>query len=204
MPDIEYEFKSPFLNVHRNDLRTVLLERAKSLGVEIKLGSQVSNIDFAAPSIGLFNGEVYNADVIFGGDGDRSISRQALLGSSDIPCHSGDQVVSIALDAEEVRQQEDLKSFVEPPATNVWFGPDAHVVAYMVRRDNLFHMILSRSEDSTGPIQHRPQQAKIDELLEYFKVWDPRYKKLLDTAKNAVKWTLTEMAEPRTWRHDLG
>ena len=204
VPDIELKYNSPFLNVHRNDLRNVLLERAKSLGVEIKLGSQVASIDLTAPSIELSSGKVYTADVVFGGDGDRSISRQALLGYSDIPYHSGDQVFSIVLDAEAVRQQEDLKSFVDPPTTNVWFGPDAHVVAYMVRRDSFFHMILSRPEQNTQPIQSRPQQTEIDELREFFKVWDPRYKRLLDTAQSAVKWTLTETTEPRTWRHCMG
>ncbi|CAD6594480.1 MAG: hypothetical protein ASARMPREDX12_009038 [Alectoria sarmentosa] len=157
VPDIELKCNSPFLNVHRNDLRNVLLERAKSLGVEIKLGSQVASIDLTAPSIELSSGKVYTADVIFGGDGD-----------------SGDQVFSIVLDAEAVRQQEDLKSFVDPPTTNVWFGPDAHVVAYMVRRDGFFHMILSRPEQNTQPIQSRPQQTETDELREFFKVWDPR------------------------------
>ena len=204
VPDIEYKYNTPFLTIHRKDLRTILLERALSLGVEIKLGSQVTNIDFAAPSVELSNGKVYSADVVFGGDGDRSISRQALLGHPDKPIHSGDQVISIALNAEAVRQQEDLKSFVDPPITNVWYGPNAHVVTYMVKRDDLFHMILSRSEEITHPIKSWPQQTDMDELKEYFKAWDPRYRRLLDTAQSAVKWTLTETADPRTWRHSMG
>ena len=198
------KYESPFLNIHRSDLRRVLLERAQSLGVEITLGSQIVHIDFAATSVHLSNGKTHKADVILGGDGDRSISRQALLGYSDEPRHSGDQVVSMALDAETVRKHEDLESFVEPAATNVWFGPDAHVVAYMVRRDGDLHMILSRSEEKTRPIQSRPQPADLDELRAYFKHWDSKFVKLLDTAKGAVKWTLTETAEPKTWRHETG
>lgn len=203
MPNMENKHGVPFLNMHRADLHTLLFTKAKSVGVEIHLGAQVTSIDFATPSVMLSGGETLRYDVILGGDGDGSISRQALLGHPTPRYHSGDQVFAITLNTEAVRQREDLRNFIDPPNTNVWFGPNAHVVVYPVR-DNQLHVILSRTEGTTEMVHVRPQIADINELKSFFKDWDPTYRKLLDNAQSAVKWTLTETTEPKTWCHSTG
>ncbi|KAL6715240.1 hypothetical protein ACLMJK_007504 [Lecanora helva] len=204
VPDVEDTYKLPFLNVHRADFHTVLLEKAKSLGVNVKLGSTVTKIDFLAPAIELLNGEVCKADFILGGDGDRSISRQAMLGYADKPYHSGDDVFSIAFPASEVLEHEDLRDFVEPSPIHLWYGPNTHVVAFALRGNNIFNIIFSRPTDTSKPTLSRPQEADMEELTNYFKDWDPRTKKLLGLAQHAVRWTLTETTEPRTWCHPEG
>lgn len=47
----------------------MLYERALELGVQVEFGCKVENIDQAAPSITLADGEVLKADLIIGADG---------------------------------------------------------------------------------------------------------------------------------------
>ncbi len=127
------------------------------------------------PSITLFNDEVFESDVIFGGDSDGLIRRQALLGRrvQTQRHHSGDQVFSVILDTEAVRWHEDLEEFIDPPTTNVCFGPEKHVIVYLLRQDHL-HMALSRAEEPTELIQSRPQTVDLNDLKPLFDGWDPR------------------------------
>jgi len=192
-------YDGPFLNIHQADLRIILIQKAGFLGVKIRFGSEVASMDFGVPSITLSNGEVFESDVIFGGDGDGSI-RQALLGRPIQRHHSGDQVFSVILDTEAVRRDEDLEEFIDPPTTNVWFGPEKHVIVYLLRQDHL-HMVLSRAEELTELIQSRPQTVELNDLKATFDGWDPRQKTLLYTAQSAVKWKLTETPDTKTWSH---
>ncbi|KAI4157283.1 MAG: hypothetical protein LQ342_008427 [Letrouitia transgressa] len=166
------------------------------------MASTVTKIDFSEQSVELTNGEIYNADVIVGGDGDGSTSRQTLLGYSDLPYHSGDKVLTLTFPAYYLRQQDELRDLVEPPTINAWFGPHAHVVAFTLKKHNdnhLFNIIVCRPTDVTKPVQQQPQKANMEELREYSKDWDPRYRRLLDIAEQGMEWTLTETAEPRRW-----
>ncbi|KAL9608904.1 MAG: hypothetical protein Q9167_006285 [Letrouitia subvulpina] len=202
VPDMENIYQVPFLNVHRVDFHTILLAQARAAGVEIKMASTVTKIDFSKPSVELSNSETYNADVVVGGDGDGSTTRQTLLGYSDLPYHSGDKVLTLTFPAYHLRQQDELRDLVEPPTINAWFGPHAHVVAFTLKKHNendLFNIIVCRPTDVTKPVQQQPQKADMEELRKYSKDWDPRYRRLLDIAEQAVEWTLTETAEPRKW-----
>ena len=55
--------------VHRADYLRVLVDEAWRLGVEIRLGCQVTKIQSSAPYVDLANGERVQADVIIGADG---------------------------------------------------------------------------------------------------------------------------------------
>lgn len=57
------------LNIQREDYQRLLYDRALELGVNVKFGCKVDNIDQAAPSITLADGEVLSADLIIGADG---------------------------------------------------------------------------------------------------------------------------------------
>ncbi|KAL9090485.1 MAG: hypothetical protein Q9165_005246 [Trypethelium subeluteriae] len=201
---MEEHYRSPYLVTRRVDLHGVLLTKAKSLGVIIHLGANVAKVDFAAPSVTLFGGHLYKGDLVLAGDGTNSLTRQALPGGDRIPFRSGDEVVSIAVDADCLRQRPELRNFVDRPAVTTWFGPDAHVVTYPPKTGDPLHIILSRREDGHTPVQVKPREADLQELKEFFKNWDHTFVKLLNIADSAVKWTLTEIPNLPSWCHHSG
>ena len=60
----------PFSVIHRADYHEVMLETAKDLGVEVRLGCNVEHLDFISPQVTLSSGETLKADVIVGADGE--------------------------------------------------------------------------------------------------------------------------------------
>ncbi|KAK5217589.1 hypothetical protein LTS03_008282 [Exophiala xenobiotica] len=65
------KYGSPWLQsvIHRADYHEIMLDEAKRLGVEIRLGCNVESLDFGHTEVVLDNGEKLNADVIVGADG---------------------------------------------------------------------------------------------------------------------------------------
>ncbi|KAL9073919.1 MAG: hypothetical protein Q9157_004565 [Trypethelium eluteriae] len=201
---MEEHYHSPYLVTRRVDLHGVLLVKAKSLGVLIHMGAKVAEVDFTTPSVTLVGGDLYKGDLVLAGDGTNSSTRQALPGGDKMPFHSGDEVVSIAVDANRLRQSPELRRFVDQPAVTTWFGPDAHVVTYPPKSGDLLHIILSRREDRDTPVQIQPREAYLQELKDFFKDWDNSFVKLLNIAERAMKWTLTEIPNLPNWCHPSG
>lgn len=85
--------------VHRADYIDVLLEEADRLGIQIRLGCEVKEMNIGAPWVTLSNDEIVTADVIIGCDGmspltppqaviQLSIRYQLDRPQSSIPYHS--------------------------------------------------------------------------------------------------------------------
>jgi len=55
---------------HREDYHRILLEQARDLGVEIRLGAEVKDVDFEQTKVVLVDGEIVSGDVIVGADGE--------------------------------------------------------------------------------------------------------------------------------------
>lgn len=201
---MEETYAAPYLVIHRVDLHKILLTKAESLGVVIRLNSLISNIDFVTPSIELSDGEIYECDLILGADGEKSMCRDALLGYSD-PLHdTGDEVFRMTIPKVEVAQHPDLAELVELPNINFWVGPDSNIITYLVQKDNLLNFALTRARGSNGEVYYRPQRADRNELSAAISQWDPRFKTLLEIARAFSKWTLFEANETPYWTHSDG
>ncbi len=189
--------------IHRADLQAVLIEKAESIGVQVKLGSIVTSLDFSEPSVRLQNGENCKADVVLGCDGEKSTCREALLGRSDPPCLSGAVVFRITLGVNEILKHQDLADLMDLSNVNAWFGPDAHAVSYLLKKNDLVNLLLTCSDRSDRTLFKTPK-VNIHELSEVFVHWDPRFRKLFEIAHEASRWTLHETNETRKWTHDEG
>lgn len=201
---MESAYTAPYLVIHRADLHKVLLQEVERLGVTTRLNSDITNIDFFKPSVTLSNGENHQCDIILGADGERSTSREAMLGFNDPMRESGDQVFRITVKGSDVSQHKDLVGLVKPPNINLWVGPDANAVAYLLRKDNLYNIVLTRARDPADSVQHGPQRAEINEVRRAFDQWEPRFKTLLNIAQQCSKWTLFEYSELPRWTHPAG
>ena len=95
--------------MHRADYQRVLVDEARRLGAEIRLGCEVISVnsDSDSASVHLDSGEIVDADVVVGADGLHSQVRTAVLGYVKTPIPSGDIAYRITIPRELVEDDPD-------------------------------------------------------------------------------------------------
>ena len=69
IPGFRQMFDAPYYVIHRADFHSALVQRARDLGIEIKLGRKVADYDLSRSAIQLETGERFEADLIVAADG---------------------------------------------------------------------------------------------------------------------------------------
>lgn len=187
-------YGAPFAGVHRVDLHLALAKRAEQLGVKLRLGQRVVNIDFSIPSIQTADGIEVAADLIVAADGIWSTCRNLVLDIKDFPWPTGDLAYRIALTIDEIDDPE-LREMVQKPATNFWIGPRSHVVAYSVRGGTMYNIVLLVPDDLPEGV--RRQTGSVEQMRTLFEGWDPILSRFLKLVKSVKKWKLMHR-EPET------
>lgn len=202
--DMRKKYDAPFWDLHRVDLQVALCERAQQLGVRVRLGARVADVDFDAPLLTLKEGgEQLKADLIVGADGLWSKCRERLLaskGMSDEPLPTGDLAYRIVLRSADLKDDRELFDWVAKPSCNFWIGPGSHVVAYSLRGGQMFNIVLL-VPDNLPPGVAR-QAGSLDEMRAIFADWDPVLNRFLDHVKTVDKWKLMHRSELDSWVSD--
>ena len=204
---VEDAYGAPYLLIHRADLHRVLLQRARDLGVDIKLAAEIADdgIDAVNACVRLMNGEVYSGDLILGADGERSLCRDLLLGRQDLLQRTGDVIFRFVLHVSELRERGELAELVDRAPINYWMGPNAHVVSYVMRKGDLLNIVLTAAEEAGESVQQPGiQKVEVGELRRRFAGWDTRFGRLLDLARDCSKWSLLHSSENPKWVHPEG
>lgn len=202
VPFAHDHYGAPYLVVHRADLVRMLVQKAVSLGIIIKLSSTVTKYNSVEPSLLTSDGTKYTSNIILDCGGERSVDREALIGIADSPVSSGDTVFHLTVEFGRTSQHQDLKYSVESPHANAWLGPHAHAVSYPLERQELLNVVLT--ERHSGAELVSPRTATVDKLSNPLKEWDPTVVKLLNLAETITKWTLLQPLEVHKWTHSLG
>jgi salicylate hydroxylase len=192
-------YGAPFWDLHRVDLQRALYNRAQELGAKVRLGARVSDIDFAAPSLKLENGEELQADLLIAADGLWSKCRELFLateGQADAPLPTGDLAYRIVLKLEDVQEPE-LRDWISKPSCHFWAGPEAHVVAYSIRNGEMFNIVLLQPDDLPEGVAR--QAGSVEEMRVIFKDWDPVLNRFLSLVKDVDKWKLMHRPELKSW-----
>jgi len=200
--DMRKKYGSPFWDLHRVDVQLALVDRAKQVGVEVRLGAKVTDIDFDRPSLQLESGEELTADLIVGADGLWSNCRERFLrviGRSDSPIPTGDLAYRIVLNIDDVTDQE-LRDWIVNPSCQFWIGPDSHVVAYSLRNGQMFNLVLLVPDNLPANVSR--QTGSLDEMRQLFSSWDPVLNRFLDQVKTVDKWKLMHRPELDSWVSD--
>jgi len=175
---------------------------AERLGIKIQLGSVVTSIDFDGALIRMRDKPNFQADLILGADGLKSICRESLLGHPDAPHLTGDLAYRIVIKAEDMKRHPDLRDLVEKPAVNYWMGPYGHVVCYLLQGGGLYNIVLICPDNL--PEMFNTAQADLQDMREFFAGWDPKLKTLLGMVQETTKWRLLNSEEMDSWSHPSG
>ncbi|KAI8626273.1 FAD/NAD(P)-binding domain-containing protein [Xylariaceae sp. FL1651] len=195
---------APYIVVHRADLLRALLSGVASHAIEIKLGSEVKDINFDKPSILLSTGEEYKADLVLGADGQRSHCRESLLGHPDPPYSPGDVVYRVSVPTKHIDRNHPAWGFIDHFRVNLWMGTGGHVVTYPIQHDRL-NMVLIYAEGTSSMPMYGPQRVELEELRSKIYDWDPVLHELINVDGSVcTKWTLFQTHEQMRWRHDNG
>jgi len=191
-------YSAPYLHIHRADYHHVLVDEARRLGVDIKLNSHVTGVDFFKPAVKFGDGqEDFEADLVIGADGLKSVTRETLLARKDPPRLTGDLAYRIIVKASDLRCHPSLLSLVETPAITIWMGPDCHAVGYLLKGGDLYNIVLVCPDNL--PEMVNTQKADLDEMRGIFAGWDERLRALLELVTETSKWRLQNCGEMDQW-----
>ena len=199
-----YGQEAPFIDMHRVDLQKILYERAFELGVNTRLGVRVGGIEHerVRPVVILEDGERIECDLVIGADGLWSKCRAALLGSDDNPKPTGDLAFRIVLTLDQLGDDTELREWVSNPQCHFWAGPDAHAVAYSIRKGEMFNLVLLCPDDLPSDVAR--QSGSVKEMKALFERWDPILTRFLSHVEQVDKWKLMHRSELETWTNKQG
>jgi salicylate hydroxylase len=189
-------YDQPYLNVHRGDLQTVLLdavEAATSADVELdcRVTSVVQGDD--AVAVRLSDGRTVNADIVVGADGVHSIVRQHVV-TRHLPARFTGHVAYRMLIPRSALGTDSLPA----PSITLRMGPHGHIVSYWVRGGQLYNVV-AIIEDSQWRDEGWNTPADLTAVRAAFRHWDPRLEALFGAAGDIHKWALLDHPVPSAW-----
>ena len=175
--EIKTRYREPIWCLHRIDLQKGLVKRAEELGVRLHFGSCVRDVDFERRVITCENGYTEEGDLMIAADGLWSTMRQTLVGQSFVPQPTGDPAYRIVLTADQIDDDEELRSVMTQPGIRIWMGPGAHAVAYSLLGGQLLNIVLVVPDDLPQGIVKA--KGDLGEMGRLFEGWDPLLRKFL-------------------------
>ncbi|OAA66914.1 salicylate hydroxylase [Niveomyces insectorum RCEF 264] len=195
---------SPYWLVHRADLHAALLDAATKAGVRILPNHRVVSYDMEAPSVTTQDGAVHTADLVVGADGIKSLCRPLLTGQPDVPRDTGDVAYRILIPAAKLLADPELASLITEPCSTSWCGPDAHLVGYPIRNEELYNIVVCATSQNETTDEVWVVRGDNSELCKRFAAWEPRVRKLCALTGDFMKWRLCDLPNLTRWVHPSG
>ncbi|MDX6313351.1 MAG: hypothetical protein QOF84_7802 [Streptomyces sp.] len=200
------EYNAPYWHYHRADLHRTLLdacldERGPGPVVEVHTDSRVLEIDRsdpARPTAVTATGLRHAGDVLIGADGIRSRVREA-MDFPDTLEFSGEMAYRALIPGDKIAADPATRWLVDRFQSTIWFGPDRHLVHYMIRGGEFLNVVAivpctpQVAEQWTAP-------ATADEMAEAFSGWDDRVQAMLSKAEgDASAWAMYRHRRDPVW-----
>lgn len=167
------------VNGHRAELHQILLDHATERGIDIRLGSNVTDYFETEEEAGVVcDGERYTADVVLAAEGVKSRARRIVLGFDDKPQPSGYAVYRAWYSTEQLKQNPLTQRFVQGDSHNGWIGRDVHfLVAGVKNGAELSWVCTHRDEAEIKESWQFP--GKISDVLQVLDGWAPEVLELV-------------------------
>ncbi|KAI0311473.1 monooxygenase [Amylostereum chailletii] len=198
------QYNSRSYNGHRGEIFEVLLEYARGLGVDVRLGKDVKEFweDEETGRAGVVvDGERLEADVVVGADGVRSTARKLVLGYDDKPISSGYAIYRAWFSPKETGMAEDPLTEIFAREEDVlygWIGQDVHFLASNCKKGTSVSCVLTH-KDEAGIDESWSFPGKREDVLAIVKDWDPRCAAIVSKAPSFVDWKLVYREPLPTW-----
>lgn len=183
-------YDAPFIHIHRADLHAILAtmvpDGVATFGVSCTGIRQEKD-----KAVALFSdGTEFEADLIVGADGVRSVVRSALFGAED-PRFTGHMCYRAVVPVEGV------VDYVSPD-TSFWLGPHGHVVTYYVRGGKAVN-IVAVTETASWVEESWNAPSTKEEMLGAFRGWHRNVETLFQRVDQVFKWGLFDRDPMKTW-----
>ncbi|KAI0907062.1 putative salicylate hydroxylase [Ustulina deusta] len=217
VPDIEDHFGAPLAVIHRADLQRILLDAAIGCGCKILKDHEVVDIDeqFLPEDLIIFNRRILvrsrgintwmSADLILAADGMSSIVRRRMAVASGHDDHlvpAGESAYRFLLPRELIKHDKAAMDLLGKNHGMRYMGPGGHIMAYPLRKNTLYNVVLVRKADSKK-LQKTTwtTQAKKEEILEQYRGWCPVIHALINhvPASGVLETPMNNMPPLPTW-----
>ncbi|KAH8119593.1 monooxygenase [Phellopilus nigrolimitatus] len=191
-------------NGHRGQLHECLFKYAKAIGVEIRLGQDVSEYredEEKGEASVISNGECITADAVIGADGVRSKARTLVLGYEDKPKSSGYAIYRAWFNTFEQGVDKDpLTEYMCTKGDSLygWIGPDVHFLASSTKDGRAMSWVITH-KDEADIEESWSFPGKMEDVLAVVDGWDPRCAAILSKAPSCVDWKLVYRDPLPTW-----
>ncbi|KAI0673721.1 FAD/NAD-P-binding domain-containing protein, partial [Trametes maxima] len=162
-PQIMKETRGLFMLMTHAELYQILYDAAVALGIEIRYGAEVQEIDPSSPSVQLASGEVESADVIVGADGEFGISRPFVAGED----RAKGTPAGVALydsSFSTATMLEFARAFHTDNGQLVAFGYGRAVLAYPIHQGNDFAFQWYGPDDGPDGQYGQPPSADVHRI----------------------------------------
>lgn len=195
--------------IHRGELQKVLLDAAIGAGVELRTGSPVTNVDddFEA-RIQLANGEWIEGDVLVAADGIKSKIRELITRfhseTSQQKMSTGDAAYRLLIPKEDLEHDQYSLSLLENNVATRWMGPHGHIMAYPIKGNTIYNMVLVHPEIGLMDPDHSESWTRKGnkyEMMGFYQSWCPEVRRLLSlvTDGQVIEWTLNSHPPLGSW-----
>ncbi|KAJ7473358.1 FAD/NAD(P)-binding domain-containing protein [Mycena latifolia] len=194
---------------HRSDLHDELKRLA--IGAEgtgpparLHLGQEVVACDPVEGTLTLKSGEVRQTDLVIGSDGIHSVIRTSVLGYAQKALPSGLSTFRFLFDTSKLKGLSDMEWFSEGiSGARIVLSPEERYHMLFLsscRHGNLVNVVAHYADDRDQDKHDWSAPARVEEVLEEFQGFHPRYLKLLDLADPPIlRWQLRALPLLPTW-----
>lgn len=216
MPELVERYQWPMSFIYRGDLQRIFLERVAKLGVEIRLGQKVVQVDdHFAPRVQVASGEWISGDVVIAADGIKSRMRSLMVaktGLVDRTIPTGDAAYRLLIPRERVLQ--DLEALKVLDGEQIWrvIGPGGHIIMYPIspkyneetgkRENQLLNMGILHPQTSLTPDEESwTTRGSKSEMIRFCRGWAPIVQTLISFVPDGevLDWTLNIHLPLATW-----
>ncbi|KAJ7796263.1 hypothetical protein B0H14DRAFT_28383 [Mycena olivaceomarginata] len=198
---MEEDHGAPYYHVHRADLLE-LLRTLAAPHMTLRLNSKVVSVDPHAPRVTLEGGDIIEGDLIVGADGIKSIVREAVVGASKPPIHTGDSAYRSVISTAGMLADPELKELADRGEMISWMGPAKHIIGYCMRGKTEYNLVLVHPDNN--PNESYMAEGSVAQMREDFVGWEPRVQKLLKLVQKTYVLPLLYREPLDKWVHAEG